>query len=169
MSWDRSTAKARFEDLQRDRGRRHGECQARDQSPAPTEQPKPDREARDRERAQRKLRSAEQRYRAPHCDELAELKLESDQEQQHDDPKFGHAQDRARRAEDCQPERADHDAGDQVGDDRRDSDPPRDRNADDRRCEQNQRQRQDAEFSRGLVHARFPGRVGPLACGRSVI
>ncbi len=65
------------------------------------------------------LGGAQPEDRAPHREQARELELEADQEQQQHDAELGHRQDRLRVAEQADAERADDDAGRQIGDDRR--------------------------------------------------
>ena len=105
------------------------------------------------------MRGAETENRPPHGQELAQLELEPDQEQQHHDAELRHAQDAARRAEHPQPVRPDDDAGDQIGHDGGEPDPPRDRDAGHGGRQQHQRQREEAEFIARVVHDDVPDGV----------
>ena len=150
---------ALLQDLQRDRGRRHGECEPRDHGAAPVEQAGVIGEGADRERGQRQLRGAEAEDGAAHGDEPAELEFEPDQEQQHHDAELGDRDDAFGRAERRDPVGADDDAGDQVGHDRGEAEPAGDRYAQHRGGEQHQSERQEAKFAVLLSHGAFRDEV----------
>ena len=120
-----------LQDFERDGGRRHRQCKSRDHGAAPADQPDGIGEHADRERSERQLCGAEAEYGAPHRHQPAKLELEPDQEQQHDHAQLGNRDDALRRGKHRQPIGTDDDAGDQIGDNGRQPEPPRDRNAQD--------------------------------------
>ena len=99
------------------------------------------------------LRGAEAEYGSSHRHQPAELELEPDQEQQHHDAELGDRNDALGRAEHREAEGADDDAGDEIGDDRRQPEPPRDRDAQDSRSQQHDPECEKAEFA--VFHDRF--------------
>ena len=150
---------ALLEDAQRDRGGGEREREARDQRAAPVEQAGQQREAADRRRGEHQLRDAEAEDVAPHGEQAGQLELEPDQEQQHHDAELGDGEDALGRVEDAEPVRADDHAGHQIGDDRRKPREARDRHADHRGGEQHEREAEQAEAGRMVIHWLVPGKT----------
>ena len=98
------------------------------------------------------MRGAKAEDVAAHRDQPADFKLQSDQKHQHHDAELGDRQDGFGGAENTQSERPDHDAGDEIGDDRGDAEPARDRHADHRGAEERERHRKKSDLV-GSVHA----------------
>ncbi len=143
---------ALLENLEGDRGRRHGQRERRDDRAAPRRQAGGDDQSAENGGREQELRGAETEDRAPHRDQAGEFELEPDEEKQQHDAELRHRQDGLRLAQQCDPERADDDAGRQIGHDRGEPQEPRNRDAHDRRREQHERKQQEIDFVVGLVH-----------------
>ena len=144
---------ALLQDFQRNRGRRHRQCDPGDHRPAPIDQTDEVGERADCKRGQRQLSGAEAEYGATQRHQPAKLELEPDQEQQHDHAQLRNRDDALGRTECRQPMRTDHDAGDQICDDGGQPESPSDRNAQDGSCKKHQTKRQEAEFA--VLHWKF--------------
>ncbi len=143
---------ALFQDLQCDRGRRHRERQAGDDGAAPVDQACGAGERADHDSGEAQLRHAQPENGAAHRDQPPQFELEPDQEQQHYHAELGNRNDALGCSECGEPRGADDDAGDEIGDDGRQSDAARDRHAQHRGREQHQSERQEAEFTVLLIH-----------------
>jgi len=101
---------ALFQDLQRNRGRRHRECQPRNNRATPGKQPEPMSDECNCKRRRRQLSSAETEDGPAHCQQLPELELEPDEEEQHHHPELRYRKDALGRGKEREPGRTDNDA-----------------------------------------------------------
>ena len=143
---------ALLQDAQRDRGGGERQRKAGDQRAAPVEQAGEQRQPRDGEPGDEHLRDAEAENVAPHGEQAVQLQFEPDQEQQHHHAELGDAEDALRSREKAEPVGADDHPDDQVGDDRGEPGEARERHADHQGGEQHEREAEEVDAGRMLVH-----------------
>ena len=102
--------------------------------------------------------SPQPKYGSAHRNEPTELELKSDQEQQHHHAEFGNRQDTLGRSKQREAGRTNDNACDEIGDNRRQPQPPCDRDAQDGGGEEHKPQCQEAKLS--ALHGGFHDRSG---------